>query len=401
MSSPTVPRSVRRAEQRRRRRRQQVRRIGAVLGVLALLAAAFAVYLAVDAPPRPAPPAAAEPSRTQSTLLFQVRGPNGEGVVNALLAHDPREQAGAVVLAPPQVLVSVAGAGPLPLGRALAAVPAAASRDALSDLAGVVIDQGWTLELPALIALVDGLGGIAADVDVAVLQGQRVLLNPGRQQLDGPRAAAYVTYLAAGEQEQARLARIQEVLDALLDKLPATSAALAPVLAGLGEGSVSTLAPPDLAAFLLGLAQDDEGGKLQYDVLPVVPIDPGGGVTAFRIDPERVRTLVDRLLADSVPAGAREQGNRVLVLNGVCTPGLGEAVRRKLVPVGFTFVGSRNAPSCGVAATQVLVPAATPEGRVLAERVATALGLPPTSVATQEFGTVADVVVLVGADFRP
>ena len=371
-----------------------------VLGVLVLLAAAFAIYLAVDSPPVPQAPTAGK-SRTQSTVLFQVRGPDGAGVANALLAHDPQERAGAVVLTPPQVLVNVAGAGQLPLGRALTSVPPAASRDALSDLVGVVIDQGWTLTLPGLIALVDGLGGIAADVDVPVVQGQSVLLNPGGQQLDGSRAAAFLTYLAAGEQEQARLARIQEVLDGLLDKLPQTPAALAPVLAGLGEGSVSTLAPLDLAAFLLGLGADDDGGQLQYAVLPIVPIDPGGGVMAFRIDPERVRALVDRLLADSVPAGAREQGNRVLVLNGVGTPGLGEAARKKLVPAGFVFVGSRNAPTFGVATTQVLVPAATSEGRVLGERVAAALGVPPASVATQEFGTVADVVVLVGADFRP
>lgn len=400
MSTPGVPRAVRRAEQRRLRRQKQVRLLAAGLGALLLVAVAFAVYLAVNSPAPPTPPAA-QPSRTQATVLFQVRGSNGEGVVHALLAHDGANETGAAVLIPPQVLVNVAGSGPLSLGRALAAVPAAASRDALSDLAGVTVDQGWTLTLPALIALVDGLGGLTADVDVPVVRDQALLLSPGVQRLDGTRAAAFLTYLAVGEQEQARLARVQEVVDGLLDVLPPTPAELAPVLAGLGEGSASTLPPPELAAFLLGLAADDEGGQLQYDVLPVAPIDPGGGVTAFRIEPDRARALVDRLLADSVPAGARQEGNRVLVLNGVGTPGLGEAVRRKLVPAGFVFVGSRNAPSTDVATTQILVPAATPEARVLGERVAQALGLPPTSVAAQEFGTVADVVVLVGADFRP
>ncbi len=97
----------------------------------------------------------------------------------------------------------------------------------------------------------------------------------------------------------------------------------------------------------------------------------------------------------------REGGKRVLVLNGVGTPGLGEAVRAKLAPAGFVFVGSRNAPEFGYATTQVLVPEATQEAQALGERVAEALGVPPTSVGTQEFGTVADVVVLVGADFAP
>lgn len=373
--------------------------VGALLVVLALLAVALTVVLSKDAPEPPASPA--DGGRTQSTLLLQVRGTNGEGIANALLAHDPAEQAGAAVLIPPQVLVNVPGSGPLSLGRALSSVPAATTRDALSDLAGVVVDDGWELTLAGLTALVDGLGGVTVDVDVSVVQGQRVLLNAGPQEVDGARAAAFLSYLAPGEQEQARLARIQEVLDGLLDVLPDTPTELVAVLQGLADGSVTSLPPPELAAFLLGLAEDDEAGMLQYDVLPVVPIDPGGGVTAFRIDADKVPALVDRLFAGSVPPGVREQGNRVLVLNGVGTPGLGESVRRKLLPAGFVFVGSRNAPSFGVATTQILVPAATAEAQALGERAAAALGVPPTSVATQEFGTVADLVVLVGADFQP
>ena len=157
--------------------------------------------------------------------------------------------------------------------------------------------------------------------------------------------------------------------------------------------------PSSGTSFLLRLAVADAEGQLQYDTLPVIPIDPGGGVTAFRIDAPRLVPVVERLLADSVPPGVREGGNRVLVLNGVGTPGLGEAVRAKLAPAGFVFVGSRNAPEFGYATTQVLVREATQEGRVLGERVAAAIGVPASSVGAQDFGTVADVVVLVGADF--
>lgn len=393
-------RAGRRAEQRRQRRRKQVRGIGALLGVLALLAGGFAVYLAVDDPAPPMPPPAAT-GRTQTTLLLQVRGPDGTGIANALLGHDPGRQTGAVVLLPPQVLVNVPGSGPVTLGRALATVPADASRAALSDLAGVLVDDGWTLTPSGFTGLVDALGGIIVEVDVPVVDGQNVLVPAGARRLDGTQARSFLSFLAPGEQEQARLARIQEVLDGLLNVLPFTPAELAPVLAQLGEGSTSSLAPPELAAVLLGLEAADDADALQYDVLPVVPIDPGEGVTAFRVDADRTRALIGRLFADSVPAGVGEPGNRVLVLNGVGTPGLGEVVRGKLVPAGFTFVGSRNAPSFGVATTQVLVPAATAEAQALGARVAAAIGVPASSVATQEFGTVADVVVLVGADFRP
>ena len=89
----------------------------------------------------------------------------------------------------------------------------------------------------------------------------------------------------------------------------------------------------------------------------------------------------------------------MLVLNGVGTPGLGDRVRAKLVPAGFVFVGSDNAPRFGYTTTQILVPEATPEGQALGERVAMALGLPKAQIGTQEFGSTADVIVVVGSDF--
>ena len=394
------PRTSRRAEARRRRRRRRVRIVSALVGLLALLAVGFAVYLAASSPE---PPAATAPERrTQVTLLFQVRAPNGEAAASALLAQDPEDTTGAAVLVPSQVLVTVPGTGPLSLGAALRTAPVQGSRDALSDLLGVTIDHGWVVTTDVLIRLVDALGGIPVEVDVPVVRDGTVLLSEGQQDVDGARAVAFLLYLAPGEQEQARVARLQEVLDGLVNVLPRTAAELAPVLAQLDqERSVSTLPPPQLAEYLIGLATADEAGQLQYDTLPVIPIETGGGVTAFRVDAARLEALVDRLLASSVPAGVREGGNRVLVLNGVGTPGLGEAVRAKLAPAGFVFVGSRNAPEFGVTTTQVLVPEATPEAQALGVRVAEAIGVPPSSVVTQDFGTVADVVVLVGEDFRP
>lgn len=399
MSDVTPGRSSRRARQRRERRQHQVRLIGAVLALLALLAAAFAVYLAASDPEPPAPPAS-QPGAQRTTLL-QVRGADGVGTAGALLAHDEAEQTGAVVLIPPQVLVNVPGTGSMPFGRALAAGSPQGSRDALSDLMGITVQDTWVVTPPALAALVDALGGVAVDVDVQVVQDSAVLLAAGPQRLDGAKALQLLGHLAPGEQEQARLARVQEVLDGVLTALPASAGELTPVLEAMGEPSVSSAPLPELADLLVDLAATDDEGGLQYDVLPVIAVEPGGDVTAFRADTAALTSLVDRLLAGSVADGSREGSNRVLVLNGVGTPGLGEAVRAKLVPAGFVFVGSRNAARFGYAATQVLVPEATPEGQALGERVAAALGLPDAQVATQEFGTSADVIVLVGADFRP
>ena len=399
MTAEAPPTVGSRTAMRQRRRRRQRRLVAVLVTLLALLAAAFAVYLAKDTPQAPAPDP--KPVRTQRTLLLQVQGENGAAAASALLAHDPDESAGAVLLVPPQVLVTVPGREQMQFGRALSTVPPKGSRDALSDLIGVTVDDGWVVTTTVLAQLIDALGGIPVDVDVPVVRGQTVLLNAGAQNLTGEQAIAFLLYLAPEEQEQARLARLQEVLDGLINVLPRTGPELAAQLQALGPRSNSTLEAPALADFLIGLATDDEAGQLQYDTLPVIPIDTGGGVNALRLDAARLTPVVDRLLAESVPAGVREGGNRVLVLNGVGTPGLGEAVRNKIVPAGFVFVDSRNAPAFGVEQTQVFVSQATPEAQALGERVAKALGVPPTSVVTQDFGTVADVVVLVGADFRP
>jgi len=396
----TEPRTSRRAEQRRQRRRRQVQRIAAALSVLLLLAVAFAVWLARDAPAPRAATGSAQ-LRTQSTLLVGVQKRDGTGVAHALLAHDLEREDGAAVLIPPQVLVSVPGSGSLPFGRALRTAQPESARNALSDLMGVTVDDHWLLTADAFVTLVDALGGIPVDVDVPVTRKAQVLVDVGPQQLDGARAYAFLTFLAEGEQEQSRLARVQEVVDGLLGVLPPEASELAAVLETLQDGSAASLPAPELAVQLRGLSQVDEEASLQYDVLPVVDLDPGGGVVAFRLDPEANRALVDRLLAASVPEGVREGGNRVIVYNGVGTPGLGEAVRAKLAPAGFVLVDSRNAPRFGYATTQVLVPTATTEAQALGERVAKALGVPATAVATQELGTVADVAVLVGEDFRP
>ncbi len=389
-------RTGRRAALRRRRRQRRLRALLVVFVVAVLALLAVTAYF-VTRTTRPAVTSVAT-SRTQRTVLLQVRGPDRTAVASALLAHDPGATSGAVLLVPGQVLVNVPGTGSEQLGRALAGGPPDSSRNALADLLGVTVDDGWVLDQGTLGTLVDRLGGVQLDVDVDVVREGAVLVGAGPQRLDGARATAFATYLAPGEQEQARLARVQVLVDGILAALPATG--LEQLLGSLGPGSVSTLPPAGLAAFLAGLAADDRAQALQGDTLPVVPIDPGNGVTAFRLDTAASDALVDRLLAQSVPPGRRTTGNRVLVLNGVGTPGLGNRVRAKLVPAGFVYVGSRNAQQFGYPTTMVLVRDAAPADQELGARVARAIGVPPSSVATSEIGSVADVVVLVGGDFR-
>jgi hypothetical protein len=397
-SDVAAPPGGRRALARMQRRRRQ-RQLVAVAVVLSLVAAGLVAFLLNQRGPEPET-VVEPPGRTQRTLLMQVRAADGAGTLaSALLAADGASSTGAVVLVPPQVIVDLPGAGSLPFGQALATGQPNGPRDALSDLLGVTVDGSWVLDQESFAALVDGVGGISAGVDVPVVQDDAVVLAQGEQQLDGARALVLLGHRAEGEQEQARLARVQEVLDGLLSALPADQAQVAELLSGLGTGSLSSEPPRALAGLLLELVEADEAQQLQYDSLPVIPIDPGDGVAVFRLDAEATRALVDRVLAQSVPAGVRQTGNRVLVLNGV-GPGIGEAARARLVAEDFVFVGARNNERFGVETSTVLVPEATPEAQALGERVAAALGVPAT-VRQSDLGTIADAVVIVGADFTP
>ncbi len=396
----------RRSELRRARRRRRRQAVVAVLAVGALLAVLVTAYFARRDEPLPTA-GTPSPGRTQSTLLVQVAAAGGDAAGSVLLAHDPAAAAGAGLLVPPQVLATAPGSRPLPYASVLGALGPDASRKALADLLGVTVDAAWVLDAATAVRLVDGLGGIRVDVDVPVLAAPSpgaaatVLLQPGEQPVDGTRALAFATYRAVEEQEQVRLARLQELVDGVLAALPDDARQVAGLLDTLGAGSQPFGTDvPGLAGTLVGLSQDLRATALQYDTVPVVTVDTGG-VPAARLDADAARGLVERLLSASVPAGQRADGNRVLVYNGVGTPFLGDRVRDALLAAGLRYVPGGNATTFGVATTEVQVPDATPTSLQLGARVAAALGVPPSSVRIGSPTSVADVVVVVGADFVP
>jgi anionic cell wall polymer biosynthesis LytR-Cps2A-Psr (LCP) family protein len=345
-------------------------------------------------------------ARTQRTLLFQVLDPSGNAVEAALLAHDPKDSTGAIVLVPTRVITEVPGRGSAPFGRAIGLGGAKLAEDALADLMGVTVDGSWVLSRAAFAQLVDVLGGVEVDVDTDVLApaagGTKVVVvRAGHQRLQGSAAVAFATYLADGEDELARQPRLQEVLDGLTAAAKAKGeAAVATAIKGLGAGSQLTTSPAsDVARLLVGLAGDD----LTEDILPVHEIDTGGP-TAYGVDPTQLRTLVDNALADSVPASARGQNNRVLVQNGVGKPGIGESARTRLGNAGFVYRPGGNVPgfTFRTKPSVVLISDATQESIDLGQRVARALGLPVSDVKTSAEGqSVADVIVIIGADYKP
>jgi hypothetical protein len=381
---------------------------GGGLVVLALVVWAIVVHVGGSSGHHS--PSAAAAVRTQSTVLVQVQGSlGGTAVDSALIAHDSTARQGAIVLVPGGVISQVPGFGSMPFAKASTLGQPNAPSTTLADLMGVSIDGSWALSNAALQKLVDQVGGVDVDVDVDVTKpgpnGSTTIVVPaGQQHLTGATAVAYATFLADSEAEQARLARFDAVFRAVLAKLPRQPGAVASLLSGLGSGASSSLPVTRLADLLVGLAADNADNAMVDTVLPVTRIDAGSDLEAFSLDAAKTATLVKSSFAQSIPPNEKVTGNRVMVENQVGTPGIGETTRARLMKAGFTYLPGANAPGMpnATAPSVVLITGTTSADIAKGNAVAAALGLPASDVrVSSQHLQVADVIVLLGADYKP
>jgi anionic cell wall polymer biosynthesis LytR-Cps2A-Psr (LCP) family protein len=403
-----IARRDRQAERKSRHAatRRRLLLIGAV--VVALLLIAGVAVVVISSRGDDVPVATTPKTPHQSTLLVQVAGQDGTAVVNALVGVTKATGDSAALLIPAGLLVDDASSGNMPFGETLTLPAKTASRDALTDLLGVHVSSSWVLSQAGLAALVDKVGGVQATVDVDVLaknaKGEEaVVVRAGSQRLTGSQAAAYATYLAEGEPETVRLARFNDVFDGVLRKLPATEAGIAAAITGLSTGSSSSLSLGQLASLLVTLRTAAVKELINYDVLPVNDIDTGDTVDTYGLDSAKAGPLLQSLFAASLQKDRTGDTVRVLVENGIGTPDLVTAARGHLVKDGFQFITGGNASDLSAtAASVVLIEDGSNKALARGARVAKSLGLPTSSIQINPRGqTVADVIVILGADFKP
>jgi hypothetical protein len=390
------------------RRPRWTRRTMLVTGavVLALLALVGIKILSGRslAPAGPAPAAAARP---QSTLVIQVLDGSGRAAGTALLGHDAKGAGGVGLLIPSSLVVNVAGVGSSSIADAASISSEEGTAVAVGDTLGVLVDGTWTLTPAAFGALVDSVGGVSVTVDRDVTvpgagTGTVVLVPSGAAKLNGVRATAFAEFLAPGEPESARLARFSQVLLGVLGALPAGPDQVGKVISGLGAGSTGTQKPDQLAVVVDGLRADQgQPGGIFVQDLPTHGLDTGSASPTLVLDTAAASAIIADKFAGSVPPKRAGGPVRVLVQNGVGTPGLNLVARTKLIAAGLTFVSGGNAPSFGHATTQILVRDDTTQSQDEGNAVAQALGLPQSDIlVTSQGTTLADVVVVLGADFK-
>lgn len=393
-------------EARRAATRRRLLVAGAGVLVLLLIIGVTAVVLSSRDDVEPVTSAPRTPR--QSTLLVQVAGQDGTAVVNALVGVTASSSSGAALLIPAGLLVDDASSGNLPFGETLTLPSKTASIDALTDLLGVRVSNAWVLSQQGIGALVDEVGGVQVTVDVDVIVknakgDEAVVARAGSQRLNGAQAAAYATYLAAGEPEAVRLPRFNDVFDEVLRSLPATTADIATTLTGLSTGSSSALTPAQLAKLLIVMRGEAVKEQLRYDVLPVNDIDTGDTVDTYGLDSGKANAMLASMFASSLLKDGAGDVVRVLVENGVGTPDLVTKARATLVKDGFQFITGGNAADLSdTEPSVVLIADGSNKSQARGGRVAKSLGLPASSIEINPRGqTVADIIVILGADFRP
>jgi hypothetical protein len=380
-------------------------------GFLAVLGIALVGWLVVsmgpstpDGTPQPTPTPTA--FAEQQTLLIQVRNDSDLGADN-MVAGVGGDLPAAQLLVPSRLIVDVPGAGQQTLGQSARLLDRSASQDALSDLLALRIDGTLSLARLALAGMVDFVGGITVDVDQAITQTdeatqtETVVVPAGSQTLDGNQAATYALAWLPDEPEAARLARYSQVMTATISGLPDDALRIEQMLTSLGASARTTTTTSAVAQQLLQMRRSILEGGQQVRVLPTTDIEAGETLAVVRVDLVAAESVISSLLPQAMLTGA-ESNPRVLVQNGAGTPGLGASARDRLVGAGMVYINGGNAETFDQAQTLVIVEDATTESAILGKKVAQALGIPDTSVQIAEDGqNVADVVVILGADFTP
>ena len=403
-AAPVGPQTRRQLREQREAQKRKAQQRWLLTG-FAVIAVVVLVVLAVvwlaGRDDEGAPAAGAQ--RVERTVTMTLAGEGQPATSGALMVSDTGSDSAGSVLIPSRFFVEGATPGPLPFGETVQLGEVGAPGTALADTLEVVVDDTWQVSNGMLAELVDAADGVLVNVDVDIVQGNNIVVATGEGQLlNGQEAVAYATFLGPNEVEQARLARFSQVLDQVMKRLPSDRDALLEVFTNVNAAQNATMSVESLTDFALDYGDVARTGDTAYQSLPVKSLDVGGGRPSFGIDIEGLDRLRQGLLADSLPSDSGGDQIAVLVQNGVGTPDLEQDAATLLRDEGYEFLNGGNANEFGYDETVVLIPDTTPASIALGESVATTLGVPESSVqVTDEGSSLADVIVILGEDFKP
>ena len=379
--------------------------------VLALIAAAVVVLVVVSGladrardlvSGEPEPDLAELPGEVQPTMAIVTRdGAGGQSSARhiTVLAHDRSTGEGTVLFVPPSTVADVPGHGSFGVGEAFAFGDAALVGVTLENLLGIRIDEVVDLTEDQWAALLGHVGPYEIDVASRLRapeeEGGQLRFEAGPQVLDAERLAEYLVIRTDGESELDVLPRVQRVLQGLLDEFaddPDRAAQVfteaAPVL-----GAQDAELARDL---FVGLAEARAHDRLAMRTLPVSPL-AADRTDAYRVDAERLERLIDDRLAASRPDEEAGAGRSLQILNGVGTPGIGQAVAERLQPGGYRVLLTGNADDFNYGTTRIVIYDDGREHLAVARDIQERLGVGEVERSGMP-QSVVDVTIIVGAD---
>ena len=396
--SRTTRRAVREQEQQNRKRRTQV--LVAIVVVAAIVAGLLFWWLTKG---DNAAPSTTPAGRTAHSLTMTLAQPGQDATSGVLLVADSTEQSADGVLIPSNVYVT----GPVPDGVPFGETVLLASVDApgmsLANTLNVIVDGTWQLSPEQLAALVDSVDGVLVDVDTDIVVDKKIVIAAGDGLLlNGKQAAEFAQYKAPGEPEESRLARFSQVVDQLIRRLPDSADSVTTMLAQDKATDLLTGPPEDLSDFLVTFGEVARSGDAGFETLPTQPLPLIKGPDASVPDDDAVQQLRTTTLAGIVPESVSGEQITVLVQNGVGTPGIEQTAAKQLTNAGYEFRNGGNASHFGYDKSIVVIPDTTAASIAVGNSVADALGLPASSVkVTNQGSAMADVIVILGGDYKP
>jgi polyisoprenyl-teichoic acid--peptidoglycan teichoic acid transferase len=384
-----------------------------------------------------APPPMIAAGDRQPALAFVTHDETGGGAASAVavLAYDRDADQGTILLVPAGTVADVPGHGSFTVGDAFTFGEGPLVAVTIDNLLDVRLDGVVSVSRDDWAALIDDVGPVAVEVRSRLVAagdgGGEVRFEPGVQQLDGQRAAEYLTFRGEGETELEALPRTQQVLTGLLARVAEDPEALrdamgiAPEMLDAATAGAATTGEQDAAAdaqdgaagedpdlgplrtadpllayaLLTELADARQRERVTTLTLPVSPLGTGRD-DLYRVDAGRATQLIDERLAASRPTEATGAGRSLQVLNGNGVPGIGQQVAERLQPGGYRILLTGNADRFTHETTRIVVYDDSSEQLAIARDIQERLGVGEI----ERSGTpqsVVDVTIVVGRDFPP
>jgi hypothetical protein len=265
------------------------------------------------------------------TMALVHRGADGALAGVSLLALEPGDEGGSVVVVPPSTLLT-GSPGQTTIAETYRDDGVEAAVSAVAEVMTVAVAEHVEIDDTHWARLVTPVGPVEVSLDDPVGEW-----SAGTVALDADEVGRFLTLRADGETDLDRLERQEQFWSAWLS-----------LVAEGGDDAVPGEVDTGVGRFVRGIAR----GTVVTSGLPVARVD-GPGAARFRPEADRIAELVAR--AVPYPTAARPGGRiRVRLLNGTRSADLTTPAARALVAGGAEIVVAGNAPTFDVAETSLL-----------------------------------------------